>query len=124
MYGYEYLKNFLEEEGYKIKDEEENHFSFKYQGTLYVAFKNDLPFLQIVIMCEASRYDSEKLMRVCNMMNGNKFVIKFVYVPPSVWVSYEFAPNYTTTNEDFQRILDVLNRSSDELFDALNSEED
>lgn len=124
MNGYEYLKNFLDVEGYKIKDEEEGHFSFKFQGTIYVAFKNDAPYLQIVVMCNTREFDFEKVLRVCNELNGDKFVTKFVALEKTVWVSYEFMPNYATTNDEFQMILEVLNRNSDELFQRLTNEEE
>lgn len=48
MNGYEYLMKFLKEEGFRM-NEEETYFSFKYQGNNFVAFKNDGPFLQIVM---------------------------------------------------------------------------
>ena len=50
MAGFNYLLNYLNEEGFKV-EEEEQHFSFKYQGSLFVAFKNDSIFLQIVLIC-------------------------------------------------------------------------
>ena len=48
MAGFNFLLKFLNDEGFKV-NEEERHFSFKYQGSLYIAFKNDSPFLQIVM---------------------------------------------------------------------------
>lgn len=120
MYGYEYFKNFLNEEGYKIKEEEDRHFSFKFQGTIYVAFKNEGPYLQVVVMCNTAEYDHDTLLEVCNRLNTERFVIKFMPLEQSTWVSYESCPNYATPTEEFQSMLEELNVASDLLFQRLN----
>ena len=86
MNGYEYLMKLLKEEGFRMS-EEETYFSFKYQGNNYVAFKNDGPFLQIVMVCNTRDYARNQLLEVCNTMNDNKFIIKFVVKDPMFGVA-------------------------------------
>lgn len=50
MYGYEFLKKFLREEGFRMNDED-SIISFKYQGNNYLVFKSESPYLQIVMIC-------------------------------------------------------------------------
>lgn len=119
MFGFEYLRNFLREEGYKVNDED-GHFSFKYQGTVYIAFKNESPYLQIIVICNTKDYPRERMLELCNQLNGDKFVIKFIAMDDTVWCSYEFLPSEHTTNEDFDRTMVLLDKASDELFERLS----
>lgn len=118
MAGFNYLLNFLNEEGFKV-NEEEKHFSFKYQGSLYVAFKNDSPFLQIVMICNTKDVATSRLLEVCNDMNRDKFVIKFVVMDDTVWCSYEFIPSEHTPSVEYEAALTFLDKASDELFERL-----
>lgn len=119
MFGYEYLKNFLREEGFRI-NEENTFFSFKYQGKNYVAFKNEGPYLQLVMICDTSQHSKYKLLEVCNKLNSDKFVIKFIVNDDDVWCSYEFIPTQKTSGEDFETILILLDNSLAELFNTLS----
>lgn len=120
MHGYEYLKKFLSEEGYRITDENERHFIFKYQGTSVFAFKNESPYLQIVVMCNTSKYSRSKILEVCNEINFDKFIVKCMAGEQAAWVSYEFRPDQHTTNEEFDHIIRVLDNTSDLLFEKLS----
>ena len=118
MAGFNYLLNYLNEEGFKV-EEEEQHFSFKYQGSLFVAFKNDSIFLQIVLICNVKGVDANKLLEVCNEMNRDKFVCKFIVMDDKVWCSYEFIPSEHTPGDEFKAALTFLDKGSDELFERL-----
>ena len=118
MAGFNYLLKFLKDEGSKV-NEEDNHFSFKYQVSLYIAFKNDSPFLQIVEICNTKSFTRSKLLEVCNEMNENKFVVKFIVVGENVWCSYEFIPTEHTSSDEFELALGFLDKASDEMFEKL-----
>ena len=118
MTGFDYLKNFLQEEGFHFQDEE-GYISFKFEMTTFIAFKNDSPYVQIVVVCNAEGYDRTKVLDVCNRMNQEKFVLKFVVQGETVWCSYEFMPSEHTTASDFGMFLSLLNRASDELLGRL-----
>lgn len=118
MAGFNYLLKFLKEEGFKI-NEEERHFSFKYQGSLYIAFKNESPFLQILLICNTKSFTRSRLLEVCNEMNGDKFVVKFIVMDENVWCSYEFIPTEHTSSDEFELALGFLDKASDEMFEKL-----
>ena len=118
MAGFNFLLKFLKDEGFKV-NEEDNHFSFKYQGSLYIAFKNDSPFLQIVEICNTKSFTRSKLLEVCNEMNEDKFVVKFIVVGENVWCSYEFIPTEHTSSDEFELALGFLDKASDEMFEKL-----
>ena len=119
MYGYEFLKKFLHEEGFRMNDED-SIISFKYQGNNYLVFKSESSYLQIVMICNTKNIDTHKLLDVCNSMNSDKFVVKFtVDNSGNVWCSYEFKPTEETSSDDFDTILVLLDKASDELFEKL-----
>lgn len=118
MFGYNYLKNFLQEEGFRM-NEEDGHFSFKFQGSTYVAFKNESTYLQIVLICNTGDIDRSHLLEVCNSMNRDRFVVKFVAMQSTVWCSYEFKPSNETSSDDFENIFLLLDKASDEMFEKL-----
>lgn len=118
MAGFNFLKSFLRDEGFRI-EEEDNHFSFKFQGSTYIAFKNDSPYLQIVMICNTKNYSRARLLEVCNEMNSDKFVVKFTVVNDNVWCSYEFKPTEHTTSDDFETAILLLDKASDEMFEKL-----
>lgn len=118
MFGFNYVQNFLQEEGFRIKDED-GHFSFKYQGSTYVVFKSESNFVQIVMICNTEGFSRSHILEVCNTMNSDKFVVKFVAMENTVWCSYEFKPSAKTSSDDFDTILLLLDRASDEMFENL-----
>ena len=118
MTGFDYFKNFLLEEGFRFT-EEENYISFKFEGTMYFAFKANSKFLQIVLICNTERFDKYKVLETCNELNRDKFVVKFTQNENTVWCSYEFIPSEHTIAEDYEIALGLLNKTSDELFTRL-----
>ncbi|MDE6742137.1 MAG: YbjN domain-containing protein [Muribaculaceae bacterium] len=123
MYGFEYLKKFLREEGYKIREEEDDHFTFKFQGTTYVAFKNESPYLQVIVICNTEQFPRQEILEVCNQINKDRYIVKCVAMDGSVWVSYEFLPNETTPGDFYEFVLSELDSDSDLLFKKLTKEE-
>ena len=120
MTGFDYFVNYLQEEGYRFKDEG-SFISFKYQGTTYLSPKNDSSFLQVLMMWNVENYDKMKILEACNTVNSNKFVVKCIMMDnDSVWVSYESEPSVHTTTEDFDTMMQILEHSSQEFMQELN----
>ena len=119
MKGYEYLLRGLNEEGFR-KSDEGNYFSFKYEGNTYIVFKNDSPYLQVLLLLKADGYSRTQMLEACNKLNDDKFVVKFTVHDSVIWCSYEFKPSDETTNDEFDLILTLLDKGSDELFAELN----
>lgn len=82
MKGFEYLINFFKEEGFRYENKD-TLLSFKIQGNNYFAFKNDGPFLQIVMICNTEGQGRSKLLEVCNSLNQDKFILKFTVTEDS-----------------------------------------
>ena len=119
MYGFEYLKNFLREEGFRI-NEKENSFSFKYNGVVYSVSKEEKKFLEINLICNTKDTNRSKLLEVCNSLNREKFVLKLsVDSDNDVWCSYEFVPTEDTTPDDYDTIFEMMDKVTDELFSRL-----
>lgn len=121
MSGYSHLIEFLQNEGYR-HEERETSVAFKIEGVNYIGFRNnDSVFLQIVLICNTQGVDRVKLLEACNDLNSKKFVVKFTVTDDSesVWASYEFEPNDSTTNDDYMSIFGMLDRNTDELFKLL-----
>lgn len=120
MSGFDYLKNFLEEEGFRYKLEDDIA-SFKFQGVPYYTFNNeDNPYLQIIVVCKFKEHSIQDVLRICNDMNKEKFIVKFIARnSETVWASYEFMPNQYTDGADFERIFDMLDKTSDDLINKL-----
>lgn len=120
MVGYDYLKKFFKEENFHYM-EEDAFISFKIEGVNYHAFKQDTPYLQIIIICNTEGQSRSKILEVCNSMNQDKYVVKFTVTQDSdrVWCSYEFQPTENTASDDFMVIFRLLDKSSDEFFERL-----
>ena len=118
MAGYEYLKNFLKEENFHY-DENDWLINFKVSGIGYHAIKSDTPYLQIILICNVEGVDRIKLLELCNEMNLEKFVLKFMLRDDKVWCSYEFIPNDHTNNEEWMGIFFLLDKLSDELYSKM-----
>jgi len=123
MSGLDYLKKFLNDEGYKYTDTE-NHIGFKYQGTKFAAFRNsDSPFLQVcIIFYDVNDENRYRVLRACNRMNTDKFAIKFTADNDSVWCNYEFKPNDNTTAEEFNDILTYMQKCFTEFYNVIDEE--
>lgn len=120
MLGIDYLKNYLRNEGFRF-EEQDTFISFKFQGVNYIAFKNDSPFLQLMIMCNTKDKSRNQCLEVCNELNSNRFVVKCTVVESNnVWCSYEFKPSEKTSADEFAAILGYLDKASDELLEKLS----
>ena len=119
MYGFEYLKKFLRDEGFRI-NEKDGSFSFKYNGVNYSVRKEEKKFLDIDLICTTKDNNRSKLLEVCNSLNREKFVLKFsVDSDNDVWCSYEFVPTENTTPDDFDTIFEMMDKGTDEMFARL-----
>lgn len=121
MSGYSYLINFLQSEGYR-HEEHETNVSFKFEGVSYFGMRNsDNDYLQIVLICNTKDVDRFKLLEACNAINSQKFAAKLTVTDDSesVWANYEFKPNASTTADDFDSILRLLDHATDEFFKLL-----
>ena len=119
MACFEYLKKFFQSENFRY-EEEEGILSFKIQGVNYFAFTNDSPFLQIVIVCNISNKDKTKILEICNELNSDKFVTKFILRGERVWCSYEFNPSEHTSSDEFMAIFSILDKTSDEFLEKMS----
>lgn len=114
MKSFDYLKKFLEEEGYKYEIEGKT-IAFKFQGCYFLAMDNNDTFLQIIISVDLGSVPRNDVMEVCNQLNYEYNAIKFIVWEKYIWVSYEFEPTQYTTHEQFESILTMLDTASDEL---------
>ena len=119
MKGYEYLKNFLREEGFRF-NEEESYISFKFEGNTFVAFKKETSFLSILQICNANGSSRSQLLEKCNDLNDQYFIVKFTVHDDKVWCTYEFMPSSQTTSDDFITILTLLDKASDDLLNEIS----
>lgn len=119
MYGYEYLKNFLREEGFRVNDKEKS-FSFKYNGVSFTVYKDKTKYLVINLLCTVKDASRSKILEVCNDLNRSKFILKFsVDSENLVWCSYEFIPTDKTDSDDFDTIFHFLDQATDEMFEKM-----
>lgn len=122
MNGYDYLKTFLRNENFRY-DETDSLITFKYQGNGFIVFKNDTPYLQIIQPIDVKRHDRYTILEICNSTNNAKYVTKCTVDKDTEMVccSYEFLPSEHMKSEDFIVILNVLDASSDDFINRLNS---
>ncbi len=108
MNGYDYLKKFLREEGFKY-DEKDSFISFKFEGHSFVAFKNDSSYVQIsMLFYDVNAANRINVLETCNKVNSKRFVVKLTIDDDSVWSNYEFKPSATTSSDDFMTALSEL----------------
>lgn len=120
MLGIDYLKNYLRNEEFRF-EEQDTFINFKFQGVSYYAFKNDSPFLQLVIICNTKDKSRNQCLEVCNKLNSDKIVVKCTVAENNnVWCNYEFKPSEKTSADEFVAILGYLDKASDELFEKLS----
>ena len=119
MKGYEYLKRFLNEEGFRY-DEEGDILSFKFEGNRFFVVKKDNPYLSILQVCNAEGHSRIELLEKCNDLNDNYFIIKFTVQDSKVWCTYEFKPSENTSTEDFVMALTLLDKASDDLLQKIS----
>lgn len=122
MTGFEYLIKFLKEEGFRY-DLDGKMATFKIQGTNFLVFNNEGPFLKILLLCNMEGYSRSQLLELCNSFNQEKVIIKFTVTDDSkrVLCSYEFAPDANTKSDDFMGAFAVLDHYSDQFWERLNN---
>lgn len=122
MHAYEYLKKFFDRNNFRY-EEHDNLFAFMVNNVNYLAFKNEGPFLQVVILCDTAGVLREKLLEASNRVNMSKFVVKITINDDSqgAWCSYEFCPDANTPDDLFMSIFTVLDDASEEFFRHLRS---
>lgn len=125
MSGLDYLKRFLNDEGYRYTDNG-GHISFKFEGTRYIAFSNnDNPCLQLVLLFYDVTADNRaQVLEACNKINRDKFVVKLTADDDSVWVNYEFYPDENNTAEQYERILNQMESVHAEFYGCMEPEEE
>lgn len=118
MYGYNYLLNFLNSEGFR-KDDHEKFFSFKFEGTSFLVFKHDSPVLQVILLLNADGFSRSKMLEACNKLNDENFIVKFVAQENTIWCCYEMIPSENTSKDEFSLIMTFLDKTSDEMYKEL-----
>lgn len=120
MTGYDFLLEFLEKENIRHK-ESGNVIQFCLQGINYLSFKSDTDFLQISVLLKAKdELTKLQVLELCNDLNSEKFITKFVFSEKRVWCNLEFIPSPKTTTEAFHRALRILDNNSDEFLIRMN----
>lgn len=122
MYGYEYFKKFLDEENFRY-EENEKMIIVKYQGVIYVAWKNEAVYLQLTMSffdVDSSNYD--KCLRVANELNKERFVLKTTVLDDSVWCNFEFIPNEAYTSSDYIEIMHVMDNNADSFVERMQKD--
>lgn len=119
MKGYEYLKNFLIEEGFR-HNEEDSFISFNFNGNAFFAYKSDSSFLSIFQICNTGEHSRNELLEKCNEMNDNYTIMKFTVQDERVICKYQFEPSKYTTSDDFVVILSTLDRVSDDFLQEIS----
>ena len=118
MAAFDYLKNFLRNEGFRF-EETENLITFKVQSINYLAFKNDSSYLQIATIWDYE-CDRHKALEICNELNNDIYIVKCVIVNDSLWFSWEFLPTEQTTSDNFMSIFNILERTVRQFFAKSN----
>ena len=121
MKGYEFFLRFLKNEGFRTNDEG-NYFTFRFQGNTFVVFKHDSRFLQVIQVIKAEGYTRSRLLETCDKLNDDKFVVKCtVHDNNIIWCCYETLPNEYTSSDDFELIMTLLDKSTDEFYVMLRN---
>lgn len=121
MKGYQYLLQFLNEEGFIVKDRE-MFFSFKYEGGTYGVFKHNSPVVEIQFMFSGDSYGRNKILEACNNINKTDFLTKCYIQDDSdltTTISAEFIPSDKTTNDSWVTYLSAIHRSAKNLLEIL-----
>ena len=119
MKGFEYLMRFLDNEGYRRKDEGEGLLTFKFEGNTYFVFTQDSRYLQVILVLDVDGCSKSQMLEACNVSNNRRFVVKFTVHDTSVWCSYEFKPSDATTNDEYASVMRTLKNSADDFFEQL-----
>jgi hypothetical protein len=114
MAGHEYLLSFLDDEKIRYK-QKGNVIQFCLHGINYFAIRSETEFLQISVLLKTKEDAGElQLLRLCNELNSEKFVTKFIIIGKRVWCNIEFVPSAYTKSASYIHALKILDHSSDE----------
>ncbi len=114
MTGSDHLLAFLERENILHK-KNGNVIQFSLYGIDYFALCSETKFLQISVLLKPKEgLDTLKILALCNDLNAEKFVTKFVYTDRRVWCNIEFIPSADTDAEYYTKVFKLLDYNSDE----------
>lgn len=115
MHGYEKFRDYLLDEGYRIIDDNDTFFVFRSEGTPFIVFKHPSSNVQMVLALGARKdVDRNRLLQLCNEMNDDKFIIKFVLQNEHVLCSVEFLVGDEVDHDFVEMMLPLLDHVSDE----------
>jgi len=115
MHGYEKFRDYLLDEGYRIIDENDTFFVFRSEGETFFVFKHPSSNVQVTQALGARKdVDRNKLLQLCNEMNDDKFIIKFVLQDDYVLCSAEFLVGDKVDHDFVEMMLPLLDHVSDE----------
>ena len=115
MHGYEKFRDYLLDEGYRIIDENDTFFVFRSEGETFFVFKHPSSNVQVTQALGARKdVDRNRLLQLCNQMNDDKFIIKFVLQNEHVLCSVEFLVGDEVDHDFVEMMLPLLDHVSDE----------
>ncbi len=105
---------FLEKENIRHK-QSGNVIQFCINGIDYFSLHTETRFLQVSVLIKPKEgLDTMQILTLCNGLNAEKFVTKFVYTDRRVWCNIEFIPSSDTDSDYFMRVFKLLDYNSDE----------
>ena len=119
MHGFEKFREFLTDEGYRIMDDQETFYVFKHEGTSFFVFKHKSPYVQLAMPLGVGDTDRSRLLEVCNEMNDNCMVVKFVVRADHVLANFEFAMFDNTPHDFLEAVMPYLDNVTDDFFECL-----
>lgn len=124
MHGFEKFREFLIDEGYRVTDDKETFFVFKHEGTNFFVFKNKSPYVQVAMPLGTGDHDRSELLEVCNQLNDDRMVAKFVVRSDHVLCNFEFAMFDDMPHDFLEAIMPYLDNVTDEFFEKLRGDEE
>lgn len=114
MTGFDYLLSFLDRENIRHK-ESGNVIQFNLKGIDFFSLRSETKFLQVSVLIRPKEgLSALQILTLCNELNAEKFVTKFVYTDRRVWCNIEFIPSSETDSDCFMRVFKLLDYNSDE----------
>lgn len=119
----ELMKEYLQEEGFKVT-EEEYGLDFRYHGANFVYFnlEGDESFLQ-VSMPYLYKVDEEnriQALEVCNKLTCDRKVVKIVLIDDEVWINFEVLVDTTPELGDIMpRALNMLSQAREQFYSEM-----
>lgn len=116
----DYLKDYLTEEGFKFKVDEDGDISFKYQGTTYMMSQpgNEVVFAVFVVL-KTEEDSKQQVMDLCNKFNIEKNLVKFSVSDIFVICTYEALITDGFSLDSLPQILEYLDSVMSDFIKAL-----